>query len=136
MAVKNALVKDNPVEAKKKALLAIKELEVIDSEFLKQGELRKIWKKQSGLMHDALTQLSDTEELVVQRRNFGTLSTALSETIDIFGWNSVSDEKLYLEFCPMADNNKGGYWLSFDEEIRNPFFGESMLQCGEVVKTF
>lgn len=136
MAVKNALVKDNPGEAKKKALLAIKELEVIDSEFLKQGELRKIWKKQSGLMHDALTQLSDTEELVVQRRNFGTLSTALSETIDIFGWNSVSEEKLYLEFCPMVDNNKGGYWLSFDEEIKNPFFGESMLQCGEVVKTF
>jgi Cu(I)/Ag(I) efflux system membrane fusion protein len=36
----------------------------------------------------------------------------------------------------MADNNKGSYWLSYDEEIFNPFFGAGMLKCGDVKKTY
>jgi Cu(I)/Ag(I) efflux system membrane fusion protein len=35
----------------------------------------------------------------------------------------------------MADNNKGANWLSTEEEIRNPYFGEAMLTCGEVKST-
>ena len=42
----------------------------------------------------------------------------------------------YLEYCSMADNNKGSYWLSYDKEIFNPFFGAGMLKCGEVKKTY
>jgi Cu(I)/Ag(I) efflux system membrane fusion protein len=41
-------------------------------------------------------------------------------------------ETLYVQHCPMADNNKGADWLSTEKEIRNPYFGESMLTCGEV----
>lgn len=35
----------------------------------------------------------------------------------------------------MADSNKGADWLSQDLEIRNPYYGESMLNCGEIRKT-
>jgi Cu(I)/Ag(I) efflux system membrane fusion protein len=38
---------------------------------------------------------------------------------------------VYYQFCPMYDNNKGGYWLSETEEIRNPYFGKEMISCGE-----
>jgi Cu(I)/Ag(I) efflux system membrane fusion protein len=41
----------------------------------------------------------------------------------------------YVQFCPMADNNKGANWLSKEEEIRNPYFGDAMLTCGEVKST-
>lgn len=41
---------------------------------------------------------------------------------------------LYVQFCPMANEDKGGYWLSDSEEILNPYFGASMLSCGEVSK--
>ena len=34
----------------------------------------------------------------------------------------------------MADNDKGADWLSKEEPIINPYFGESMLSCGEVEK--
>jgi membrane fusion protein, copper/silver efflux system len=40
------------------------------------------------------------------------------------------------QHCPMADNDKGADWLSSEKEIMNPYFGESMLRCGEVTKTF
>ncbi len=36
--------------------------------------------------------------------------------------------------CPMAFDNKGADWLQMDEDIRNPYFGASMLKCGEVVE--
>jgi len=42
------------------------------------------------------------------------------------------NEKVYVEFCPMADNNSGAYWLSKEEKVINPYFGEAMLTCGEV----
>jgi Cu(I)/Ag(I) efflux system membrane fusion protein len=36
--------------------------------------------------------------------------------------------------CPMAFNNKGADWLQADNEIRNLYFGASMLKCGEVTE--
>jgi Cu(I)/Ag(I) efflux system membrane fusion protein len=38
---------------------------------------------------------------------------------------------VYYQFCPMANNNKGAYWLSESKVIRNPYFGEKMINCGE-----
>lgn len=39
---------------------------------------------------------------------------------------------VYRQYCPMAFNDKGAYWLSNEEGIRNPYFGKKMLECGEV----
>jgi Cu(I)/Ag(I) efflux system membrane fusion protein len=33
----------------------------------------------------------------------------------------------------MANNNMGAKWLSTEEQIRNPFYGDAMLTCGSVV---
>ncbi len=42
------------------------------------------------------------------------------------------EKTIYVQFCPMADNNKGAFWLSLQEEIRNPYYGDKMLICGVV----
>jgi Cu(I)/Ag(I) efflux system membrane fusion protein len=34
-----------------------------------------------------------------------------------------------LAFCPMAGAD-GSYWLTSEDQIRNPYFGSSMLRCG------
>jgi Cu(I)/Ag(I) efflux system membrane fusion protein len=36
----------------------------------------------------------------------------------------------------MANDDVGGYWFSESEEIRNPYFGDEMLLCGEVKEVF
>lgn len=41
--------------------------------------------------------------------------------------------KLYVQQCPMANQNNGANWLSLDAEIKNPYYGEAMLKCGSVV---
>lgn len=42
---------------------------------------------------------------------------------------------VYKQFCPMAFDNKGAYWLSTEKEVRNPYFGDKMLKCGVVEET-
>ena len=64
-----------------------------------------------------------------QRLLFGTLSSAM------YGMLRKVDLKnagVYKEYCPMAFNDKGAIWLSSEEEIKNPYFGKKMLECGEV----
>jgi Cu(I)/Ag(I) efflux system membrane fusion protein len=53
----------------------------------------------------------------------------------IYGLLRVADIKnagVYRQYCPMAFNDKGAYWLSNNAEIRNPYFGKVMMECGEV----
>lgn len=61
------------------------------------------------------------------RENLELLSEATFSLTKAFG---VTDQKLYYQHCPMANDNQGGYWLSASKEIRNPYFGEEMLECG------
>lgn len=46
--------------------------------------------------------------------------------------NKYTKGVIYLQYCPMARDNKGGFWLSKEKEIMNPFFGDQMLYCGSV----
>lgn len=64
-----------------------------------------------------------------QRLAFGTLSSAmygLLKNVDL------KNAHVYQEYCPMAFNEKGAHWLSDDSDIKNPYFGKKMLECGEV----
>ena len=58
-----------------------------------------------------------------------------NERIGLIGYNGTGrydGEKVYYQYCPMAFNNKGAYWLSNQSVIRNPYFGNEMLECGKV----
>jgi hypothetical protein len=34
----------------------------------------------------------------------------------------------------MANKGDGGDWLSTEKEIRNPYYGDEMLECGRVAE--
>ena len=42
---------------------------------------------------------------------------------------------IYKQYCPMAFNGKGAFWLSDSKEVRNPYFGDQMLKCGVIDST-
>lgn len=64
-----------------------------------------------------------------QRKFFSTLS---SEMATLVKGGKLSMGMIYLEYCPMANNSAGAYWLSNEKEIKNPYFGDKMLKCGSV----
>jgi Cu(I)/Ag(I) efflux system membrane fusion protein len=75
----------------------------------------------------ALNQIKTIDEL---RDEFILLSEAV---IAIAKTSNPGDNKLYVQRCPMADRGEGARWLSFSNQIKNPYYGDAMLKCGSVV---
>lgn len=74
-------------------------------------------------------QVAKTTSLAEQRKAF----TALSEKMAIFVKSrELKEGKIYTGYCPMANGNTGGSWLTASREIRNPYFGDKMLKCGSI----
>ena len=71
----------------------------------------------------------DVEE---QRKHFKPLSESMVAITSSF---SNLDQPIYIQYCPMADGNKGAPWLSLEDKVLNPYFGDKMLTCGSVTKT-
>ncbi|WP_445722493.1 DUF3347 domain-containing protein [Flavobacterium sp.] len=67
-------------------------------------------------------------ELDHQREHFKTLSKDITDMIAITG----TENTLYQQFCPMYD--KGSTWLSTNKEVKNPYYGSKMPNCGKVQK--
>lgn len=76
----------------------------------------------------AITTLSDPE-CEKQRIAFEPVSNAMYRTVKIA---ELKNANVYHQYCPMAFNDKGAYWLSNVADIKNPYFGKKMLECGEV----
>lgn len=75
-----------------------------------------------------LTTMSQTDEIEMQRRGFENISSWIVETIE----GNIESGTVYRQYCPMAFNDRGAYWVSTDKKILNPYFGDKMLRCGRV----
>jgi hypothetical protein len=80
----------------------------------------------------AARDIAATSDIEQQRSSYAKLSDAFIKSTKNSGLQSG---ELYVDYCPMAMDNKGAYWLSANKEIRNPYFGDKMLECGEVKET-
>lgn len=77
---------------------------------------------------DAILAIND-QSCEQQRIPFEKVSDQL---FDLLKTADLKNAGVYRQHCPMAFNDKGAYWLSGETEIRNPYFGDKMLECGEV----
>lgn len=75
--------------------------------------------------------IASTDDLKAQRASFQTLVAAL---IPVFQQN-LSGGRIHIQHCPMAMAGKGADWISESTAILNPYYGDAMLECGEVSKT-
>lgn len=130
LLLKNALVETNSITAKEAATAFLAELEIIDMTLI-QGDAHQYWMQQFAAFKGhgkKITMLDDVED---QRQQFEFLSDAMINSITAFG----TTNKLFVQFCPMAFNNKGADWISDIDEVRNPYFGDKMMKCGFVTDT-
>jgi len=126
--LKDDLVNDDSEAVIRNAILVLAYLTEIDMKLLKDKKSLALWTSLEKEIKKATTTLSNSTDIAVQRNQFKLLSSSLSSAIEYFGVN----EKIYQQYCPMADNNNGAYWLSKDEKVINPYYGQAMLKCGEV----
>ena len=126
--LKDAFVKEdsNNVIIESKRLLD--KLSKVEMKLVTDKEAQKHWMSLEKEIKIAATSILNTAKIKRQRNNFKSLSLGLTNAIEVFGIN----EKVYHQFCPMADNNNGAFWLSKEKKVINPYFGSVMLNCGEV----
>lgn len=81
---------------------------------------------------ESASKISAATDLEEQRKEFSTLSNEMTSLVKA---SKLSMGSIYVEYCPMANNNEGAYWLSNEKQIKNPYFGDAMLKCGSVKET-
>lgn len=127
LTLKDALVASDSKSAARESKKFTAALKKVDMKLL-QGEAHMNWMEKLAAMEKASASLEKETDLEKQRALFSDLTTALYASIKMF---SVSGLQAYYQYCPMAFNNEGAYWISREKEISNPYFGEQMLRCGE-----
>lgn len=131
LEVKDALVNDEFKFSLNKIEDLNESLSKVDMKLLQDENAHQNWMKFYGEMEAALLKMKDVKEIKDIRYHFMALSDNLTYSIKMFGVN----QKVYRQYCPMANDDKGAYWLSSEEQVLNPYFGDMMLRCGFVKET-
>ncbi len=116
LSLKNALVASEPETAKKQAAAL-------------QAALKAIPEGKEAAEYAG--RISGTNLPEEQRQYFFFLS---NNFIRIAKQEELLSGEMFVQYCPMANNSQGAYWLSSEEEIKNPYLPETMLSCGEVAE--
>lgn len=96
---------------------------------LTDGAAKMDWSAYSEGMATELIKINNAADIKAARGFFPALTQNMYKTIKAFG---LGGGTAWYAYCPMAFNNKGGYWLTKEKKVRNPYFGDAMLECGGV----
>lgn len=106
----------------------------VDMSLLKSSEAHMDWMMNLKEMNTALDKIAASTDIKAQRAAYASFNQALYKSLKAFGTIGTTGT-VYYQHCPMALDNKGGSWLSSSKEIKNPYFGNSMLTCGSTKET-
>ena len=128
LLLKDAFVEDNLEKSKSVAKTLSQSFDAVDMTVLHEDNQSE-WMSQHEAIKEALQEIATAETIQSGRQSFIRISGYFVKMIRTYG---PMDKPLYIQYCPMANNNQGADWISGQMEIRNPYFGQSMLTCGEV----
>ncbi len=128
LQIKNGLVDDNKKEAAKAGKIMLTAFSNFD--------MTKLTGEQHKEYMEILESAKEHAEHIIkspidhQREHFEVLSTDIKDLIVLVG----TEKTLYEIFCPMYNDGEGAMWLSEFKEIKNPYYGSKMINCGAIVK--
>ncbi len=128
VSLKDAFVASDPSKVKAEAEKVWEALTKVDMALL-TDVAHTDWMVYQQNLKKALKSMQLEAEIESQRLAFKDFSDTFYKTIKAYG---LGGTKAFYEYCPMAFNNSGAYWLSDNAAIRNPYFGAKMLSCGSV----
>ncbi len=128
IGTKEALVEDDMKSVQQNARLLLNNLDKVDMKLLSDPGSHQHWMIAEKQMRMSAAAIEVSDDIKAQRNHFKELSTAITSAVQMYGIGQV----VYNQFCPMADDNKGAYWLSNDKNVLNPYFGSAMIACGSV----
>lgn len=129
LEIRRALAADDALTAVASAVKGLDALSKVDMKLLK-GDDHMDWMEHLQELQKTLTAVSKAKEIEPVRQEFALLSEQMIATLARFG--NPGPNLMHL-FCPMAFNSRGANWLQEKEPAGNPYFGDAMLRCGELV---
>ncbi len=129
MDLKNALVESDAETAKVHANSLKSEAEKVDPEGLNQESLA-LWISYKEIISNGSDELIREDDVDDQRYHFEFISEAMIEMIKTF---RPVDYTIYHQSCPMVRGGSAD-WLSREEQISNPYHGDRMMRCGEIIE--
>ncbi|MGB3466553.1 MAG: DUF3347 domain-containing protein, partial [Cyclobacteriaceae bacterium] len=75
--------------------------------------------------------MAAAESLKTIRSQFSAFTNEVESLIT----DALTAGTIYKQFCPMAEDNNGAYWLADVKDIRNPYFGDRMAKCGKTISS-
>ncbi|WP_299986603.1 efflux RND transporter periplasmic adaptor subunit [uncultured Pontibacter sp.] len=130
--LKNALVASDVPAARQAAGTFVVTLGQVNMGEL-DGKMHDQWMALLPTLKSNAEAIQKSRDLEKQRAAFSPLSEHVIEAMKVFG---IQHEVAYIQSCPMALGDQGAFWLSEIKDIRNPYFGEAMLACGETEETY
>ncbi|MDP4206564.1 MAG: efflux RND transporter periplasmic adaptor subunit [Bacteroidota bacterium] len=121
----------DPAKVSKQAEILLHSLNQVNTALLDKNTDAD-WISDIKMMKKHLTKITKTKKIEQQRTIFVSFNEDYFKMVKSVGLKHTT---LYRQYCPMADSNKGGYWISNKKPIRNPYMGEKMLNCGETKET-
>ncbi|OQP45677.1 DUF3347 domain-containing protein [Niastella populi] len=128
LLIKNALTNAKPAEAGDAANKITAAIKGFDKSLLSADQKKVYDQQEENLKTTAEHIAKSTGDLEHQREQFSIMSESLYTMVKAFGGGKT----LYHDHCPMAKDGKGAMWLSETKAIRNPYFGDKMMECGSV----
>ena len=128
LQMKNAFAKDNDKDAATAGNEMVKAFASFNAASL-TAEKKKIF---NDIRDDAKEHAEhigmNAGNIKHQREHFEMLSKDMYDLVKAFG----AGQTLYVDYCPMYNDNKGATWLSETKGIKNPYFGKEMDTCGTI----
>jgi len=125
--LKDAFVKADEIEISKQISVFSKSISIVDMGKLSH-ETHLVWMDVLKVLETTSNQLSQETNIDKQRLIFAKLAEPMAKVAQ----KAALGYTIYYQTCPMF--NGGSNWLSKDENIRNPFYGNKMLTCGSTIK--
>jgi hypothetical protein len=126
--LKDAFVQSDEKGISIKAETLTKQISLIDMSKLNE-EQHQLWMKLNPHIAAISSEISKGGKMEAKRIKFSDLSQDFHQLAKVSHFNY----EVYFQHCPMFNN--GADWLSKDEQIKNPFYGNQMLTCGKTVET-
>ncbi len=102
-------------------------VDAIDASAL-EGEAARVWARLAAGLTAGREHVTHFD-IEAARAQFEGWSEAIIELGRRFGHGGSLE--LWVAYCPMTFGNRGSEWLQVDQQIFNPYFGATMLRCGE-----
>jgi Cu(I)/Ag(I) efflux system membrane fusion protein len=132
LAVGSALASDDYNAAQQAVAGLESALTAIDNGSIKDSPAEHAWHKEHANLNKLIGGSKGAEDIAALREQFRPLSEEIGVLAKGFGFGEAGP--VYELHCPMAFDNQGAIWYQPDDEVRNPYYGASMLSCADRVE--